>query len=253
MHRETTQDRVPEKWLKYELLAEFDLSSLHYLDETIRRYKWSEREVVIRQLQGMVDDLGKLRFCVVKLVPLKLAFLLPNYRVYSTDDLDGLRRTIQNPEREYEEIWYCVTVIDPSQFSVAGRIIVDRRSGDSAQTIEQVWRCSPRLIETIGKDFQFPYIRATRPGWAWRPKVQGMIITGDSSLNESNLFAELQRALNLMSPHRERLAIFEDFVFGCGCDAMSIEYKVEGQKLRFIDWDTHQDGHVLGCWRAERS
>lgn len=250
-HIAKQEAEVSEKWQKYELLADLGLASRHYLTENIHRFTWNERWAVIRQLESMMDELGELRFCVVKLVTRKLSFLLPNYRIYTMEDIEGLRHAIQEPVHRYDEIWFCKTIIDPSQFSVAGRIVIDRRAGDAAQTIEQVWRCSPRLIETIGDNFRFPYIRAIRPGWGWRPRIQGSILPQDSGLSESALCSELGRTLHLMYPHRERIAEFEDFLFDCGCDAISLEYKVEGMTLRFIDWDTHQDRQVLRCWKEK--
>lgn len=246
------QDNVeaPEKWQKYELLADFGLASRRYLEENIHRFSWDERRSVIRQLESMMDELGEFRFCVVKLVPKRLCFLLPNYRIYKMEDLEELRQAIQDPVQRFDEIWFCKTIIDASQFSVAGRIVIDRRAGHSAQTIEQVWRCSPRLIETINNDFKYPYIRAVRPGWGWRPKIQGWILPPNSMLSESTLSAELGRTLRLIYPFREKISEFEEFLFQCGCDAISLEYKVEGRSLHFIDWDSHQDRHVLRCWKG---
>ncbi len=39
------------------------------------------------------------------------------------------------------------------------------------QNLEQVWRCSPRLIENYTTDFPYEYVRAIRPEWMWRPRI----------------------------------------------------------------------------------
>jgi len=238
---------APDKWQKYEVLEEFGLAPPNYISETVRRYPWEDREHVISELQRTLES--QKEFCVVKLVPRRLSYLLPNYRIYSMADLDALRQAFANPTRNFDEVWFCRTVIDASAFSVAGRVIVDRRAGNAAQVIEQVWRCSPRLIESFGHDFPFPYIRVTRPNWAWSPHVRHIFLPAGWKSSKLQLKADLGRSLQYMYAQRDRIIHFENFLFECGCDAISLEYKVERNRLRFIDWDTHQDGHILQCWR----
>jgi hypothetical protein len=238
---------APDKWQKYEVLEEFGLAPVDYMSKTVHRYRWEDRQYVVSELERTLES--QREFCVVKLVPRRLSYLLPNYRIYTVADLEGLIKVFARPTRQFDEVWFCRTIIDASAFSVAGRVIVDRRAGDAAQVIEQVWRCSPRLIESIGHDFPFPYVRATRPNWAWSPQVKDIFLPAGWKSSEFQLRADFGRSLQYMYAYRERIIDFENFLFKCGCDAISLEYKIERNDLRFIDWDTHQDGHILRCWR----
>ena len=131
-----------------------------------------------------------------------------------------------------------------------GRIVIDQREGLAVQTIEQVWRCSPRLIEKFDQNFPFPYARATRPNWGCSARIESLFVPSAESLTPVKQREELGRALAAMFPMRSKLLRFEQFLFDCGCDAISLEYKMESSTLRFIDWDTHQDRRVLEQWRS---
>jgi len=247
-----SKKQTPDKWAKYELLDEFGLLAPDYLKHAIHRYSWEDRFNLILDLINDFREPKESRFYVVKLVPSQLCYLLPNIRVSNPADVDELRNTFLNLDPKYEEVWFCKTIIDSKSFSVAGRIVIDKRMGDSAHTIEQVWRCSPRLLQEFGKDFPFPYMMATRPGWGWRFRVQNIYIPESSTISGNSLIEDLGLSMRSIYQHRERLVLLEEFLFDCGCDAISIEYKIEGANLQFIDWDTHQDRHVLRCWNDRK-
>ena len=157
---------------EYELLHDFGLADTEYLRRTIHRFPRDQRTAFLAQLRAELKTAtanGKRdgqQLFVMKFVPKTLAMLLPNIRVQNMDDLDAVESALRDePFGDYDEIWFCRTNVSVNSFSVAGRILVDSSAGMDAQIIEQVWRCSPRLIESLSPTFPYPFIRAARSGW----------------------------------------------------------------------------------------
>jgi hypothetical protein len=183
---------------------------------------------------------------VVKFVPSKLAIMLPNYRVESFDDLAPLKRALETADSgRYQEVWFCRTQISVGSFSVAGRILVDARAGKKAQIIEQVWRCSPRLIEVLDDKFPYPFVRASRSGWAWPPILEQLHRPPASPETETVIREQFSRALRCLERKRASLEIFVEKILSTGTGACCLEYKIEDDRLQIIDWDTSNDSAVL--------
>lgn len=242
-------DKIPDKWAKYELLDEFELLAPDYLAQTIHRYTWENRFRVLDDLEGEFCRSAREQFFVVKFVPVRLCYLIPNIRIHNIYDIDLLRDALYALDAKYEEIWFCRTLVDEHRYCVAGRIVIDNRTAAKTQTIEQVWKCSPRLIQDFGRGFPYAYLMATRPGWGWRFQVQKFYIPDGDDASEMSLRKDFGNALRAIFEHREKLAAFEEFLFDCGCHAISLEYKIEGSNLQFIDWDTHQDREIISHWQ----
>ncbi|MDB6112876.1 MAG: hypothetical protein JWR69_4626 [Pedosphaera sp.] len=238
----------PLKWRKYELLSHFELASLAQIESTVRRFPWHDREALLEEVRIFLPMLGESEFCVVKLVLHNAVSWLPNYRIYGPKDLLILTENLMKPGMQFDEIWYCRTNTRHGRFSVGGRILIDRRCGHDGHTIEQVWRCSPRMIEYFDDGFDSPYVRAVRAGWGWRPRIVSTFIPRKSSVAIEELGRDLCSAMALILPLRERLVAFESFIFESGCDVVSIEYKIDGDNVSIIDWDTFQDRAVLYHW-----
>lgn len=249
--RNSTVPEAPHKWRKYRLLALFGLTNEELLRRTIHRFPWDQRFHALKIIRGALSDTATSdgdaeTLFVVKFVPPKLAMLLPNFRIEHPGDMLALEYAVDHPPRgDFKEIWFCRTNIRRDRFSVGGRILLDQREVENAQMIEQVWRCSPRLIESIGPDFPYPFIRARREGWAWSPKIE--YIHSPVPLRESKrlLREQFGRSLTRINRLRERLEIFADSVFSTGVKVLSFEYKIEGEFLQIIDWDTGDDSRVL--------
>lgn len=216
------------------------------LTSTITRIPWKERTlsaVKIRELLTMSEP-GSL-FVVVKLVPLHLGRQLPNYLLETVADLPGLDDFLSNTPGHFAEVWYCLTRVDASVFSVAGRIAFGAQGG-ARQVIEQVWRTSPRKIEQFGRlQFEWPYARASRWSWGWKWQSEQLYIPPNSSLQIETLQADLSRVTRAIYERQETLEEFVRVVEACGLTSHSIEYKVVGEHVSVIDWDTSDDRKVL--------
>lgn len=245
---------VPLKWRKYQLLERYCLCPEKVLAADIHRFPWSERHDLHAAISKTLKASNGKCLVVVKLVPLNELGFLPNYRITHNRDLDGLGLFLSNPAVHVpHEVWYCTTRIDPSTFSVAGRLSLSS-DGCRRQVLEQVWRCSPRLIEQVAigglQPFEFPYARLHRTGWG-RPYVR-------SALHRPRTWRESVRQLteglgvsvSLLETIRDRIELFEDGVHAAGITTVSLEYKVVGTRIWCIDWDTADDMRVLRCLKA---
>ena len=241
-----TADRVPEKWRKYSLLALFGLTTEDELLSTITRYPWKERALVGPRLSEMLaSSQPNSLLIVVKLVPLYLGRQLPNYRVNQPEDLAGLDEFILNTPGHFSEVWHCTTAVDASVFSASGRIAF-RPGGMPNQVVEQVWRCSPRMIELFGQaDFPWPYARASRSSWGWRWRAEQLFVPRGDPLSLRDVQDGLSRAMKAIQDKHEILEAFVEAIEACGISSHSIEYKVVGEHLSVIDWDTSDDRKVL--------
>lgn len=248
----SNRHRLPQKWRKYELLEDFGLADTSYLKKSIHRISWSERHCVLERLQDELETTARETgsennfLFVVKFVPPNLAMMLPNFRVQSLNDLVPLKRALEAADSgRYQEVWFCKTRVGVGSFSVAGRIFVDARAGKDAQIIEQVWRCSPRLIEVLDDKFPFPFIRATRSGWAWYPRIEQLHRPPSAPETEAVIREQFGRALCCLERKRELLEAFVERVISTGVEVCSLEYKIEDDLVQIIDWDTSDDSAVV--------
>jgi hypothetical protein len=241
----------PDKWLKYEILDLYDLADIEHLRKSIRRFSRAEHATALTQLRREFQiasrdkrRTGEDAFFVAKFVPSKLSILLPNVRIRNIKDLDLLGRAIRDRSDTQDELWFCRTNISPNVLSVAGRIAVDLGNGINSQTIEQVWRCSPRLIETFSPTFAFPFVRATRYGWGWTPRVEHVHVPPSAKESQTIIRNQFAAALLRLDSIRAKLEAFVDAIAAIGL-GVCLEYKIEDSQLHIIDWDTANDTKVL--------
>src|ERR1700689_615475 len=166
----------PLKWRKYLALVDFGFASAAELAADIRRYPRSKMRRLVSDLRSDIqDDFRRARrsFYVVKLVPADLPGQLPNFNVERVSQLKQLVTFLAaHRSQTYLEAWYCRTRIDSEVFSVAGRIVFSDASTGGTQLVEQLWRGSPRLLETYSDNCAFAYVRASRYSWSWPYSIE---------------------------------------------------------------------------------
>jgi hypothetical protein len=245
---------VPMKWRKYLALVDFGFISADELAADIRRYQISKVHRLVSDLRSDIrDDSRRARhsFYVVKLVPADLPGQLPNFNVERSSQLKQLVAFLAAHSREnYLEAWYCRTRIDSEVFSVAGRIVFSAASTGSAQIVEQLWRGSPRKLETYSDDFAFPYVRASRYSWGWPYSIEHVHFprksARKSAFSNLQLRSEFAYSMRCIEQESEKIETFCTFLDSFSFNAYSLEYKIVASQLKIIDWDTPNDTRVLG-------
>lgn len=240
---------VPMKWRKYLALVDFGFVSADELAAEIRRYRISKVRRLVSDLKSDIrDDLRRARrsFYVVKLVPADLPGQLPNFNVERISQLRQLAAFLAAHSGEnYLEAWYCRTRIDSEVFSVAGRIVFCAANPGGTQIVEQLWRASPRLLETYSQDFAFPYVRASRYSWGWPYSIQHVHLPRKSALSNLQLQSEFGYSMRCIEQEKEKITRFCAFLDSFSFKAYSLEYKIVASQLKIIDWDTPNDKRVL--------
>ena len=196
---------------------------------------------------------GRRNLYVVKLVSFELSGRLPNFRIEQLEDIKGLPEFfLRNEDTNYVEVWYCRTRVDEDVFSVAGRFVFADEGNARTQSVEQVWRCSPRLLEYYTPNFDYPYVRASRYSWNWRYSVEHVRMPKKLGIDRSDLMREFYESMRMFEREREQISTFLSFLDSFGFRAYSIEYKIVGSRLNVIDWDTPDDRKVIAL-REPRS
>jgi hypothetical protein len=240
---------VPMKWRKYLALVDFGFLSADELAADIRRYRISQIRRLLSDLKSdLRADVREARhsFYVVKLVPVDLPGQLPNFNVEQSSQLKPLAAFLAaHNGSNYLEAWYCRTRIDSEVFSVAGRIVFSAGDTGKTQLVEQLWRGSPRRLETYSDDFAFPYVRASRYSWGWPYSIEHVHLPRKSTLSNSQVQSEFGYSMRCIEQEREKLGAFCTFLDSFSFKAYSLEYKIVASQLKIIDWDTPDDKRVL--------
>jgi hypothetical protein len=240
---------VPLKWKKYLALVDFGFQSADELAADIRRYRISKVRRLVSDLRSDIrDDFRRTRhsFYVVKLVPADLPGQLPNFNVERSSQLKQLAAFLAaHRGKNYLEAWYCRTRVDTEVFSVAGRIVFCAGDARRTQIVEQLWRGSPRKLETYSSDFAFPYVRASRYSWGWPYSIEHVHLPQKSVFSDLQLRSEFAYSMRCIERERERIGTFCAFLDSFSFKAYSLEYKIVASQLRMIDWDTPNDRRVL--------
>jgi len=231
------------------MLVQFGFVKREELERDIRRYRRSEERQVVRDIDSDLraeQKHGRRHLYVIKLVPIDLSGRLPNCRIESLKDLERVSQFFADHEQDnYAEIWFCRTRVDEKVFSAAGRFVFTPSDSDRAQSVEQVWRCSPRLLEQISGALHYPYLRASRYSWGWPYAIEDVRIPTRWGLDRPELVKEFLWSMRLFERGRESTEIFLTFLDSFAFRAYSIEYKIVGSKLTIIDWDTPDDTLVV--------
>ena len=249
MNRSELVPAAPLKWRKYLALVDFGFISADELAADIRRYRRSKVHCLVSDIRSDIrhDSRRAHRtLYVVKLVPADLPGQLPNFNVERSSQLKQLVAFLAaHSGGKYLEVWYCRTRIDSEVFSVAGRIVFSAANAGKTQLVEQLWRGSPRLLETYSDDFALPYVRASRYSWGWPYSIEHVHLPRKSALSNLQMQSEFGYSMGCIEQEREKIVRFCAFLDSFSFRAYSLEYKIVASQLKIIDWDTPNDTRVL--------
>jgi hypothetical protein len=242
----------PLKWKKYELLCLFGLLNEDDLQRDIKRYTWAKRDDLLRELHHvwLHSVPHETTLHVIKLVTDVATGQLPNHRTVisgtltATDVESALSRVssyLHSASQQFDEVWWCCTDVSFTRTSTAGRILFQHSGAAIGQVIEVVSRASPRMIESIGTgSCRIPYVRAHRYEWGFHWNIEDVLL----GLSK-NLVTDFFSTCLGIEESRDRIELFADYVSRCGHRAFSLEFKLLGNQLLIIDWDTSNDLLVL--------
>lgn len=235
----------PVKWLKYLLLVEFRLRQLPELCAEIERVSWSARWELFERLRARLPEEAPTEFTVVKLVTARGIGQLENVRLATQRNLGKLRSRLAERRSDIVEVWACRTRIGQNVLSVAGRLAIETRLEPFGHCVEQVWQCSPRLLESRGPNFKFPYARATRAGWGRSYHLDELWLPKGWRRRRAAVQVDFAESMRALERGRSRLEELAEFIESAGITSYSFEYKIVGGHLSIIDWDTNSDWEVL--------
>lgn len=238
---------VPIKWQKYLLLVGFGLTNLVELERQIQRFAWSSRWALFEELSAALPppDGIPVEFTVVKLVTTWGVGQLQNFRLATTRNLATLRRAFMDRRSDITEVWACRTPFGRNVLSVAGRLAISTTLEPFGQCVEQVWQCSPRMLEGRGPKFPFPYARATRAGWGRSYRLDEVSLPKGWRRRATMVRHEFSDSMVALERGRSRLEELGNFIESAGITSYSFEYKVVAGRLSVIDWDTSNDWEIL--------
>ncbi len=249
MNKSELVPAVPLKWKKYLALVDFGFQSTDELAAEIRRYPRSNVHRLVSDIGSDIQhDSRQARrsLYVVKLVPADLPGQLPNFRLDRGSQLKQLVAFLTaNRAGNHLEAWYCRTRIDSEVFSVAGRIVFSATSSGCTHLVEQLWRGSPRLLETYSGDFALPYVRASRYSWGWPYSIEHVHLPRKSAFSNLQLQSEFGYSMRRLEQESEKIVTFCAFLDSFSFKAYSLEYKIVASQFKIIDWDTPNDKRVL--------
>lgn len=237
----------PLKWQKYVLLTVFGLAREEELSQDIQRFSWQHRYDLLEALTREVSShAGGAYLIVVKLVTADSVGQLENIRVSAASHLRRVERAFRSRNPRVTEVWACRTTFAQGGVNTAGRLAVFGALSPFGQCLEQVSRCSPRLLESHGDPgFAYPYVRATRPWWGRSYTVDEVLLPRGWRRRRSLVLSEFTETATAIEREREKLEEFSTFIEDCGQRSFSFEYKYTSGRLRIIDWDTASDREVL--------
>jgi hypothetical protein len=237
----------PLKWRKYLKLVEFGLVTLDELNRQVCRFASGQVPCLISAVERMFAESATKQqqiFVVIKLVPRGVGFKLPNLRLQSVADAARIPAFLHlHRGFGFSEIWCCATRNDAGLLSVAGRIVYLQDRYQFGQLVEQVWRCSPRLLEDYSPELPFSYVRAFRPSWGYSYKVEELRCSAGDGSDE--ILGQFFSSMRTIERSREKLECFIADLEGYGFRVFNLEYKILGNRFVVIDWDTPDDLAVI--------
>jgi len=240
---ESELSNMPLKWLKYLLLERVGLTSQKDLDATIHRFDLSDTDQALNicnNLFGSKVTQGR-TMAVFKAIFFDRAGQLPNYRIYSLNDVPLALKFLQEYRTQSQEAWICASNVDDSGSNFGGRITLPIGKNLFPSSLEIVWYTSPRKIEEFSDDtFPYPFLRASKHLPSLQFVIEKLYIPEKYLRDEIHtiLLQDTQKALSSLHYLKESIEILQIILCNAGANEISLEFKVSYGKFSIIDWDT---------------
>lgn len=230
------------KWKKKLILEKYDLVSYFDVLTDINRFQIDEVDLILKLLARELEHGGQIS-CRIVLVPLNHQYKLPNYVVRTAEDLDRVPAFLQNRHR-YQEIWYFTEEIQENAQVISGRLSYHWLGSSYMEYIELICSNTPREIETYSPKTNTEYMRASRGVGETIYRIEAIQL-GQSYTSEEQWFQTFSLFRRKLSAYHACLEHFQSVVWAHGVNSMSLDFKLSGNRLYFLDWDTSDDSKIL--------
>jgi len=225
---------VPFKWKKKMLLVKYGLAEYKDLIRETNRFRVGEEERMIK-LMAMELECRKNIQCRIIPMPREHQYKLPNYVVSKESDLDQVRAFLK-AQGDHQEIWYYVMGDTEKNDVYSGRISYLWRAGTSYEYIEMVHGDSPREIE------RYTTTGGTRCVRAYKHLGEYHLEYTKEQESACQAFEQLKQSLTI---YQEKLRQFRVVMGAFGIYSLSLDFKLDGKQITFINWDTSDDKEIL--------
>lgn len=179
---------------------------------------------------------------VFKVVFFDKAGQLPNYRIYSPDNIPSALKFVQNYSMQAQEVWICESGVADSGSNFGGRVTLPVGENLLPSVLEIVWFTSPRKIEEFQDDnFQYPFLIASKHSPSLQFTVDKLHIP-EKYLQypglRDNFIRDAQWVLASLHYRKEAIETLKIILSGAGAKEISLEFKSSRNRFSIIDWDT---------------
>lgn len=239
----------PIKWKKYKILTYFKLRDYDNLVNEVKRYKSKDIKNLILDIKESMNDNDILY--VIQLIKNYQLVNIPNRRIRTIEDLRCFANEVEqnNLCNKYDEIWYNKTQINENNRSVLGRVsfstLIDR------QILEQIWNSSPRILNEVSfssqvdDEYDLTYWHAEREKWNKEFETKRMYPKNISSKELDIYEIDKQYTIKKIQFYRKEIEAFREYLKLIGIREFSLEYKMDNDQFRFIDFDSDNDKLVI--------
>lgn len=242
---ESELNELPIKWLKNLLLVRVGLRDINELNKEIYRFKVAVTDIIRakqRCIDMLNDNVAKLNelMIIIKIVFSNISMGLPNYRVYSVNEVDDVfTNIIASYMGKADEIWLCRSIVSPSGSNFGGRISLRTDIQYLPENLEIIWFTSPRSLD--GQDInKFPHLKAFRNPGSLAFHIDIFYIP-EKHFEKQNitsvLISDYIFAVSELYRRRENVDLFRNLLQSAGVGELVLEFKVESGRFKFIDWD----------------
>ena len=239
---------IPNKWKKHLVLVEFGLKKQEELEKEIHRYSTVQIKKLIEDIKGELIHKPDSGMYIVSFIPSQDYYKLPNFCISSEEDLEELKARIDEDFfNRFSEVWYCKKPIEKGNDVITGRISLDNRewlnSIKHSHSVEQVWNCSHREIESFNKDSDVIYLRASREGWGRHYNIDDLKVP--SIEYKDKVIKGFGQTVKNIEENKEKIESFQNYLNQIGIQELCLEYMLSRKGFSFIDWDTSNDRKVI--------
>lgn len=238
---------TPNKWKKHLTLVEFGLKTKEELNHEIKRYRENDIFKLINNLHKMFELNSQNATYIISLIPTFEYFKLPNYLVKTEADIEGILNFAKDKKGKFSEIWCCEKSKRTGLDNVIGRIALKTNMhhapNESEQMIEQVWSVNHRDIETYHSSSKINYLKASREGWHRTYHLDYLHILNPN--DKETILNDFICAARNIEINREKIENWLEYLNQINISEICLEYMLNGDKFKFIDWDTANDKKVI--------